>query len=116
MPVRNSFARAAGDPFGQVGGVGGGGLDHRVAEAALVGVEAAGGFQPGAVAFEHRRGELCGHRVDVDGDVDAAGVGQQRVEPGRADLGRVAADGEGGGVPVAGADVTRADFQAGGGR
>src|SRR6266508_4141872 len=43
---------AAGEAFGQLGGVLGRGIRHGVAEAAFVRVEAAAGFEAGALAFE----------------------------------------------------------------
>ena len=54
------------------------------------GVQPLGGFQAGQLAAQplgrdHRR-----HRVEVQGDVDGAGMVQQRFQPARADLAGVA--------------------------
>ncbi len=80
---------AAGDPVGEVGGVFGGGFHARVAEAALVGVEAAAGFQPGALGAQPAGGGGRRHRVDVFDQVDPAGPGQHDVEPAVCRPGRV---------------------------
>ena len=113
MPTRNRRAAPRATRSARSAGVVGGGLDGRVVEAAFVGVEAAGGFEAGALAFAQRRRQVAADRVDVQGDVDAARVGQQRVQPGGADLGRVAGDGERGAVAVADPDVSGGDVQGG---
>jgi hypothetical protein len=81
---------AAGDPVGQFGGIIGGGLGDRVTQPAFFGIGASVGLQPRALLAQPGGGDLGGKRVDVHDDVEAAGPGQQRVQPGAADLGRVA--------------------------
>ena len=94
------LALAAGQPVGQVAGVVGGGLGVRVVQLAAVRAGAAAGFQAGALAAQPGGGHRGRDRLDVQGDVEAARVGQQRLQPPGADLGRVAGDGEGGGAVV----------------
>ena len=114
-PTRNSFARAAGEPVGEVGGVVGGGLDVRGRTSfPALGVGAAGGLEPGALGAQPGGGGGGGQRVDVQGEVEAAGPGQQRFQPRRADLGRVAGDREGGRVAVTDAQIPRGQLDGGG--
>ena len=101
---------AAGEPVRQVPGVVCGGLGVRVVELAAVRAGAAPGFQPGPLAAQPVRRRGRGDRVDVQGDVEAAGVGQQRLQPAGGDLGRVAGDREGRGVVVADPQVPGGDL------
>jgi len=105
---------AAGEPVGEVGGVLGGSVGNRVTEASLVRVETPGRFQAGALAAQPAGGIRGGHGFDVDRHVETAGPGQQRFEPGGADLSRVAGHDQGGGIAVPDLHVTRADLHAGG--
>ena len=107
------LALAPGQPVGQLAGVGGGGLGVRVVQPSPVGAVAAAGLQPGALAAQPGRGHRGGDRLDVQRDVEAARVAQQRLQPARADLGGVAGDGQGGGPVVAGPDVPRGDLDGG---
>ena len=75
------LALAPGEPVGQVAGVVGGGLGVRVVELAAVDAGAAAGFQAGALAAQPGGGDRDRDRLDVEGDVDAARVGQQRFQP-----------------------------------
>ena len=104
------LALAPGQPVGQVAGVVGGGLGVRVVQLPPVDAGAAAGFQAGALAAQPGGGDRDRDRLDVQGDVDAARVGQQRFQPAGADLGRVAGDGEGGGPVVPGAHVPGGDL------
>ena len=107
------LALAPGQPVGQVAGVVGGGLAVRVVQLAPVGAGAAPRFQAGALAAQPGGGDRDRDRLDVQGHVEAARVGQQRLEPAGGDLGRVAGDGEGGGPVVPGADVPGGDLDGG---
>ena len=104
------LALAPGQPVGQVAGVVGGGLGVGVIELAPVGAGAAPGFQPGALAAQPGGGDRDRDRLDVQGDVQPARVGQQRLQPARADLGRVAGDRQRGGPVVPGAHVPGGDL------
>ena len=104
------LALAPGQPVGQVAGVVGGGLGVRVVQLPPVDAGAAAGFQAGALAAQPGGGDRDRDRLDVQGDVDAARVGQQRLQPAGADLGGVAGDGEGGGPVVPGAHVPGGDL------
>jgi hypothetical protein len=104
---------AAGDPVGQVGGVFGGGVGGRVAEAALVEVQAARRFQPGPLGAKFRRGGRGGDRLDVLGEVQAAGPGQQNVRPCQGELRRVAGHRGDGGVAVAEVQLPGGDVDGG---
>ena len=105
---------AAGDPVGQVAGVVGGGLGVRVVQPAPGVVAAPGRFQPGALGAQPSGGHRRRDRLDVQADVEPAGVGGERLEPAGPDLGRVAGDRQGRRVPVPGADVPGADPDAAG--
>ena len=95
------LALAAGDLVGQRAGVFGGGLGGRVVQPALPGPGAAGGFQPGALPPQPVRGHRGRDRLDVQRDVQPAGVGGQRLQPPGRDLGRVPGHRQGGcAVPV----------------
>ncbi|HEY7142869.1 MAG TPA: hypothetical protein VH637_01360, partial [Streptosporangiaceae bacterium] len=58
-----------------------------VVELAAAGAGAAPGFQPGALAAQPGGGDRGRDGLDVQGDVEAAGVGQQRFQPARGYLG-----------------------------
>ena len=70
------LALAPGQPVGQVAGVVGGGLGVRVVQLPPVDAGAAAGFQAGALAAQPGGGDRDRDRLDVQGDVDAARVGQ----------------------------------------
>ena len=95
------LALAAGEPVRQVAGVARGGLGVRVIELAAVRAGAAPRFQPGPLPAQPVGCRGRGDRVDVQGDVEAAGVGQQRLQPPGGDFGGVPGDREGRGVVVA---------------
>ena len=103
---------AAGQPVRQVPGVPRGGLGVRVIELAAVRAGAAPRFQPGPLPAQPVRCRGRGDRVDVQGDVEAAGVGQQRLQPPGGDLSGVAGDREGRGVVVADPQVPGGDLDA----
>ena len=105
------LALAAGEPVGEVAGVGRGGFGVRVVELAAVGAGAAPRFQPGPLAAQPGGGGRGrGDRLDVQGDVEAAGVGQQRLQPAGGDFGGVAGDREGRGVVAADPQVPGGDL------
>ena len=107
------MALAAGEPVGQLAGVIGGGLGAGVIELAAAGARAAARFQPGTLAAQPRGGDRGRDRVDVQGDVEPAGVGDQRLQPARGDFGRVSGDGQGGGVVLANPHVPGGDLHSG---
>ena len=91
---------APGQAGGEVAGVLGGDLDVGVAQASLGRVGPAPRFEAGQLAAQAVGGDVGGDGLDVDGDVEAAGVGGERLEPAVADLARVADDGEAGAPAV----------------
>ena len=110
---------AARDPRGEVVGVLGGRLDVRVVQLAVLGGGAAAALELRELGAQPARG---GDRVDgfdVHGDVDAAGVGEQRVEPAGVHLTGEPDDGQGRGVlaltdlQVPGADDERVGHESG---
>ena len=74
-------ALAAGEPVRQLAGIGRGGFGVGVVELAAVGAGAAPRFQPGPLAAQPVRRRRRGDRFDVQGDVEAAGIGQQWLQP-----------------------------------
>ncbi len=104
-------ALAAGELAGQVRGVVGGGFGLEVDQAALVGVQAAGGFEPGELAAQPLGGDRCGDRLDVDGDVEGAGGVEHRVEPAKPDLVGIAGHRQGAAPGLADSEPPRADLQ-----
>ena len=100
----------AGQPVRQVPRVICGGFGVRVIELPAVRPGAAPGFQPGPLPAQPVRRRGRGDGVDVQGDVEAAGVRQQRLQPPGSDLGGVAGDREGRGVVVADPQVPGGDL------
>jgi hypothetical protein len=82
------------DAGGEVVGVFGGGFDHRVEEPALLTGVTAPGLQLAQLFLEAVRGGDWVDRFDVQADVDAAGVGQQRLQPAGMHLPRITGDRE----------------------
>jgi hypothetical protein len=80
----------SGQPAGQLLGILAGRFDLGVAEAAAGGVEPLGGCQAGQLAAQPFGCDRGGQRVAVEGDVDGAGMVQQRFQPPRPDLAGVA--------------------------
>ena len=85
---------APGQAGGQLPGVVGGHLDVGIDQAALGGVGPAARFEAGQLAAQPVGGDVGRDGLDVHGDVEAAGVGGERLEPAVADLAGVADDGE----------------------
>ena len=104
------LALAAGEPVGQLAGVTRGGLGVWVVELAAVRGGAAPRFQAGPLAAQPVGCRGRGDWVDVQGDVEAAGVGQQRLQPAGGDVGGVAGDRQGRGVVVADPQVPGGDL------
>ena len=105
-------ALAAGEPVRQVPGICCGGFGVRVIELAVVRAGAAPRFQPGPLPAQPVSCRGRGDRVDVQGDVEAAGIRQERFQPAGGDFGGVAGDGEGRGVVVADPQVPGGDLDA----
>jgi hypothetical protein len=107
------FRRTAGQPFREVGRVVGGRVDGGVVQLALVRGEAARRFEPGPLPAQAGGGDTGRHRFDVQGHIEAARVGDELFQPGRADLGRIADHGERGRIVVADDNVAGRDLQRG---
>ena len=75
------LALAPGQPVRQLAGVVGGGLGVGVIELPPVGAGAAAGFQPGTLAAQPGGGDRDRDRLDMQGDVEPARIGQQRLQP-----------------------------------
>ncbi len=109
-PDPEQLLLAPGQPGGQLPGVLGGDLDVGIAQASFGGIGPATGFEPGQLAAEAVGGDVGRDRLDVQGDVEAAGVGGERLEPAVADLAGVADDGEAGAPAVPDAHGPGADL------
>jgi len=94
QPDPEQLSLSAGEAFGQLAGIGCGGVKLGVCQPALASVGAAAGLQAGELAAQPVGRQPGRDRVNVDGDVELAGKGQQRLEPARSDLAGIADDGE----------------------
>ena len=104
------LALAAGEPVGQLAGITRGGFSVWVIELPAVRAGAAPRFQAGPLAAQPVGCRGWGDWVDVQGDVEAAGVGQQRLQPAGGDVGGVPGDRQGRGVVVADPQVPGGDL------
>ena len=86
QPDAEQSGFAPGQPRREVVGVLGGGVGVRIREPGVLGAVAASGLQPGQAPPQPGRGGDRVDRVDVQRHVHPPGVGQQRVQPGRADI------------------------------
>ena len=102
---------APGQAGGEVAGVLGGDLDLGIAQASLGRVRSAPRFEAGQLAAQAFGGDVGGDGLDVDGDVEAAGVGGERLEPTARHLSRVARDGEAGAPTVSDPQRPRPDLE-----
>ena len=93
-PDPEQLLLAPGQAGRQVAGIGGGHLDLGIAQASLGGVGPAPRFEAGQLAAQAVGGDVGRDGLDVHGDVEAAGVGGERLEPAEAHLAGVADDGE----------------------
>ena len=96
----------------QVLGIDGGHVDPGVCEAPPGGVGAPGGLKAGELAAQALGGHGRWHGLDVQRDIEAPGVGGQRLQPAEADLPRVAGDSEAGAPLLAEAERPRAGLDS----
>lgn len=109
-PDPKQLLLAPGQPGGQFSGVLGGDFDVGVAQTSFGGVGPAPGFETGQLAAEAVGGDVGREGLNVQGDVEAAGVGGEWLEPAVADLAGVADDGEAGAPAVPDMHGPRADL------
>ena len=93
-PDPEQLLLAAGEAGGELTGIGGGDLDVGVDQPPFGGVGPPARFEAGHLSAQPVRGHTGRDRLDLHGDVEATGMGGERLQPAEPDLTGVADDGE----------------------